>query len=141
MQKLINLFIAGTILFHCFGCAQINNAGVTYISSHPEKISFMIQEITKLVIKETSPSKVELEKVKDFLIECKALAKNPNELVMDKIKLLSQNIQDSRAKIIVLNIINFADRYINSVNSKDNRNLLIIIVCDSALKVIENEIK
>jgi len=141
MQKLISLFIVGIISISCLGCAQIKNAGIIYVTNHPEKLSFMIQEITKLVIKETLPSKAELEKVKEFLIDCRELAKNPNEFVMDKIKILSQNIQDTKAKIIALNIVNFADRYINSIDSKDSRNLFIVIVCDSALKVIEDEIK
>lgn len=137
MQKLICLFMAGIISVNCLGCATVKNAGITYVNNHPEKVAFMVKEITKLIIKETSPSKIELENAKTFLVNAKELAINPTEFAIDKIKSLAQNVQDPKVKIIVLNTINFIERYIKSSDSINDRNQLIIVSLIAAIEAID----
>lgn len=140
MRRLISLFVAWIISINCIGCAQIKRANITYINSHPEKIAFMVKEITKLIIKEISPSKIELENTKIFLINAKELAANPTEFAIDKIKSMAQNMQDTKVRIIALNTINFIERYIKSSDSINDHNQLIIVSLSAAIEAIDESL-
>ena len=139
MKKIIASLIIVLALISCPSCTSTQKQKISdIVNQYPDELSFAVKTITKIVIKETKPSKNDLEQAEKFLVYCKELAKNPSEFSLEQLKLLAGTMDNGPGKLIVLNILNFADRYINTSDSNSDNSKLIIIICDSAIEAIHN---
>jgi len=118
----------------------IVQAATTYVvENSPEQISVVVKQIVKIAIRETEPSKEEIAKTIEFVNECKTIANDPKEYTINKLKELAQKLPDNKSKLVALAFIDFAERYVNVIDKSPNARKIMIIVCDAALEVLNNE--
>jgi hypothetical protein len=115
-------------------------AATTYIvENNPEQIAFVVKQIVKIAVKEIEPSKEEIAKAVEFINECKTIANDPKQYSINKLKELAQKLPDNKTKLIAITFIDFAERYVNFIDKSPNARKIMIIVCDAALEVLNNE--